>query len=106
MCIRDRFGVYSTFIQRAYDQLSQDLCINNNPATILVFWGSLGAMNDVTHLSLIHIYLPDGLQEGLALDVAGGAADLGNDHIGPGGGLSLIHISRWCSTRRPTSMCR
>ena len=25
------FGVYSTFIQRAYDQLSQDLCINNNP---------------------------------------------------------------------------
>lgn len=31
------FGVYSTFIQRAYDQLSQDLCINNNPATILVF---------------------------------------------------------------------
>mgnify|MGYP000227379393 FL=1 len=51
------FGVYSTFIQRAYDQLSQDLCINNNPATILVFWGSLGAMNDVTHLCLFDIPL-------------------------------------------------
>ena len=33
------FGVCSSFIQRAYDQLSQDLCINNNPATLLVFWG-------------------------------------------------------------------
>ena len=43
-------GVCSSFIQRAYDQISQDLCINNNPATILVIWGSLSAMNDVTHL--------------------------------------------------------
>ncbi len=51
------FGVYSTFIQRAYDQMSQDLCINNNAATILVFWGSLGAMNDVTHLCLFDIPL-------------------------------------------------
>lgn len=49
------FGVYSTFIQRAYDQLSQDLCINNNPAVILVFWGSLTAMNDVTHLCFFDI---------------------------------------------------
>ena len=51
------FGVYSTFIQRAYDQLSQDLCINNNPALILVFWGSLSSMNDVTHLCLFDICL-------------------------------------------------
>lgn len=49
------FGVYSTFIQRAYDQLSQDLCINRNPAVILVFWGSLSAMNDVTHLCFFDI---------------------------------------------------
>ena len=49
------FGVYSTFIQRAYDQLSQDLCVNNNPAVILVFWGSLTAMNDVTHLCFFDI---------------------------------------------------
>ena len=38
---RPVFGVYSTFIQRAYDQLSQDLCISRNPATLIVFWGSL-----------------------------------------------------------------
>lgn len=44
------FGVCSSFVQRAYDQLSQDLCINDSPATILVLWGSLSAMNDVTHL--------------------------------------------------------
>ena len=44
------YGVYSTFVQRTYDQLSQDLCINNNPAVILVFVGGLTGMNDVTHL--------------------------------------------------------
>lgn len=49
------FGVYSTFIQRAYDQLSQDLCINNNPALLLVFWGSASSMDDVTHLCLFDI---------------------------------------------------
>ena len=54
---RPVFGVYSTFIQRAYDQLSQDLCINRNPATLLVFWGSLSAMNDVTHLCFFDIPL-------------------------------------------------
>lgn len=54
---RPVFGVYSTFIQRAYDQLSQDLCVNSNPATILVFWGSLTAMNDVTHLCWFDIPL-------------------------------------------------
>ena len=44
------FGVCSSFVQRAYDQLSQDLCINDSPATILVLWGSLCTMTDVTHL--------------------------------------------------------
>lgn len=51
------FGVYSTFIQRAYDQVSQDLCINNNPALMLVFGGGLGSMNDVTHLCFFDIPL-------------------------------------------------
>ena len=27
------FGVYSTFIQRAFDQISQDLCIDKNPVS-------------------------------------------------------------------------
>ncbi|MDE7124460.1 MAG: 1-deoxy-D-xylulose-5-phosphate synthase, partial [Eubacterium sp.] len=34
------YGTFSTFIQRTYDQISQDLCINGNSATILVFWAS------------------------------------------------------------------
>lgn len=49
------YGVYSSFIQRTYDQLSQDLCINNSPATILVYWASVYGMNDVTHLGIYDI---------------------------------------------------
>jgi 1-deoxy-D-xylulose-5-phosphate synthase len=49
------YGVYSTFLQRTYDQLSQDLCINNNPAVILVNAASVYGMNDVTHLGLYDI---------------------------------------------------
>ena len=44
------FGVYSTFVQRTFDQVSQDICINNSPATIVTFQGSVYGMNDVTHL--------------------------------------------------------
>lgn len=51
------YGVYSTFIQRTYDQLSQDLCINSNPATMIIFAGSLYGMNDVTHLGFFDIPL-------------------------------------------------
>ncbi len=51
------FGVHSSFIQRTYDQLSQDLCINDNPATIVVFGGSLCGLNDVTHLGFYDIAL-------------------------------------------------
>ena len=46
------YGVYSTFIQRTYDQLSQDICINNNPVAIAVFAASVYGMNDVTHLGI------------------------------------------------------
>lgn len=49
------YGVYSSFIQRTYDQLSQDLCINNNPATIIVYTASVYGMNDVTHLGIYDI---------------------------------------------------
>lgn len=49
------YGVYSSFIQRTYDQLSQDLCINNNPATIIVYAASVYGMNDVTHLGIYDI---------------------------------------------------
>lgn len=46
------FGVYSSFIQRAYDQITQDVCINGSPVTFTVFAGSVYGMNDVTHLGL------------------------------------------------------
>lgn len=46
---RPVFCVYSSFIQRTYDQLSQDLAINSNPAVILVFGAGLSPM-DATHL--------------------------------------------------------
>ena len=49
-------GVMSSFVQRTYDQLSQDLALNNNPATILVFWGSISGM-DATHLTVFDIPL-------------------------------------------------
>lgn len=46
----------STFIQRTYDQLSQDLALNNNPALILVHWGGISDQ-DETHLGLFDIPL-------------------------------------------------
>lgn len=46
------YGVYSSFIQRTYDQISQDLCIDGKPATIVVYTGSVFGMTDVTHLGL------------------------------------------------------
>lgn len=49
------YGVYSTFLQRTYDQLSQDVCINNSPITVLVFSASVFGMNDVTHLGIYDI---------------------------------------------------
>lgn len=54
---RPVYGVYSTFIQRCYDQLSQDLCINGNSAVIPVFLGTIAGMNDATHLGLFDIPL-------------------------------------------------
>ena len=47
--------VYSTFIQRTYDQIAQDICINSNPAVINVMWGGVNSMNDITHICLFDI---------------------------------------------------
>ena len=54
-------GLCSSFLQRTYDQISQDLCINDNPATLLVLWGSLSSMTDVTHLCHFDIPLLSGI---------------------------------------------
>ena len=42
-------AIMSSFVQRTYDQLSQDLCLNNSPLTILVYWGGISGA-DATHL--------------------------------------------------------
>lgn len=49
-------GIMSSFIQRTYDQLSQDLCLNNNSVTILVFGGGISG-GDATHLGTFDIPL-------------------------------------------------
>lgn len=48
--------IMSSFIQRTYDQLSQDMCLNNSPATILVYWGGISPA-DCTHLCTFDIPL-------------------------------------------------
>lgn len=53
--IRPVYNVYSTFIQRTYDQIAQDLCINGNPAVINIFCASLYGMNDITHIGFYDI---------------------------------------------------
>lgn len=50
------FCVMSSFVQRTYDQMSQDLCLNNSPLTMLVYWGGLSGA-DATHLCSFDIPL-------------------------------------------------
>ena len=52
---RPVFGVCATFLQRAYDQLSQDVAINGNPAVFVTFYGGAWGMNDETHLGFFDV---------------------------------------------------
>ena len=52
---RPVFGTYSTFYQRVYDQMAQDVCINRSPAVFLVTGASLYRSTDVTHLGFYDI---------------------------------------------------
>ena len=52
---RPIFGTYSTFFQRTYDQMAQDVCINRNPAVFLATGTSLYRSTDVTHLGFYDI---------------------------------------------------
>lgn len=45
----------ATFMQRTYDQISQDVCINNNPVTFLFNFASFDGLTDVTHLGIFAI---------------------------------------------------
>ncbi len=51
------WGVWSSFVQRSFDQISQDICINRVPATIMVYNASVSAASDVTHLGIYDIAL-------------------------------------------------
>lgn len=57
------YGVYSSFLQRTYDQLSQDVCINKSPVTIAVFAASVYGMSDVTHLGIYDIPMISNIPE-------------------------------------------
>lgn len=49
------FGVCATFLQRAYDQLSQDVAINGTSAAFVTFYGGVWGMNDETHLGFFDV---------------------------------------------------
>lgn len=55
--VRPVFGVVSTFLQRAYDQFSQDAALNRQPAVFNVVYGSMFGMNDETHLGFFDLGL-------------------------------------------------
>lgn len=54
---RPCFGVVSSFIQRAYDQMAQDVAVNNTPVVLTIFYATILGMNDVTHLGWYDISL-------------------------------------------------
>ena len=58
---RPVFATYSSFLQRTYDQISQDLCLNNTPATLLVSNATIYGMKDKTHLGIFDIPLLSGI---------------------------------------------
>lgn len=60
---RPVFGVMATFIQRAYDQLSQDIAINNLPAVIVDFAGGVWGIPDMTHLGFFDIAMISNIPE-------------------------------------------
>ena len=49
-------ALMSSFVQRTYDQMSQDLALNNSPATVLIYWGGISNA-DMTHLCTFDISL-------------------------------------------------
>ncbi|MDE7411050.1 MAG: 1-deoxy-D-xylulose-5-phosphate synthase [Paramuribaculum sp.] len=55
--MRPVVGFVSSFLQRAYDQFSQDIALNHQPATFVIFYGSMFGMNDETHLGFFDIAL-------------------------------------------------
>lgn len=55
--IRPVVPIYSSFVQRAYDELSQDVGINNSPAVFILMSASVLKQNSVTHYGIYDIPL-------------------------------------------------
>ncbi len=53
--MRPVWTTFATFIQRSYDQLAQDLCVNGNAAVVNVVGASVYGMNDITHICFFDI---------------------------------------------------
>lgn len=51
------FATHASFFQRAYDQIMEEVCVNNLPVTLLVRNASIWGMNDVSHLGIFDIPL-------------------------------------------------
>lgn len=57
------FGTNATFIQRTYDQFSQDVCINGSPITTIINYTSVMGLGDVTHLGIYTISMLSNIPE-------------------------------------------
>lgn len=85
------FGVVSSFVQRAYDQLSQDVAINGMPLVVTVFHGTIFGMNDVTHLGWFDIPLISNIPEWVFL--------------APTTKEEFLSMQRWATTQRKNPVC-
>ena len=54
-------GLYGVFMQRAYDEMWHDMCLNGKPVVILNFGASVFGARDATHLGFFDLALMQGL---------------------------------------------
>ena len=47
--VKPVYPVFGTFLQRSYDQLSEDLCMQNNPAMLLIYLTGVFGIPDQSH---------------------------------------------------------
>lgn len=59
--MRPYLAIYSTFLQRAYDQISIDVCLNNAPVTLLIDRAGLNGADGETHQGVFDVSLLMGL---------------------------------------------
>ncbi|MDE6010563.1 MAG: 1-deoxy-D-xylulose-5-phosphate synthase [Muribaculaceae bacterium] len=85
------FGVVSSFVQRAYDQLSQDVAINGQPLVVNIFYGTIFGMNDVTHIGWFDIALISNIPEWIFL--------------APTTKEEYLSMQRWAMTQREHPVC-